>query len=129
MRDDGIAATAAKLFYRRLNALIPSPGNCSRGCVARSKWHICEDISEQREYVPASFRVIRYVRPKFACSCCDQVAQAPAPSRPIERGVAGRGLLAQVLVSKFADHIPLYRHSVMYAREGVEFDRSLLANW
>jgi transposase len=88
-----------------------------------------EDVAEQLEYVPASFRVIRHVRPKFACACCDHIAQAAAPSRPIERGLAGPGLLAHVLVSKFADHIPLYRQSVMYAREGVELDRSLLAKW
>lgn len=88
-----------------------------------------EDVAEQLEYVPASFRVIRHVRPKFACSCCDHIAQAAAPSRPIERGLAGPGLLAHVLVSKFADHLPLYRQSVMYAREGVDLDRSLLAKW
>lgn len=88
-----------------------------------------EDVSEQLEYVPASFRVIRHVRPKFACACCDHIAQAAAPSRPIERGLAGPGLLAHVLISKFADHLPLYRQSVMYAREGVELDRSLLAKW
>lgn len=88
-----------------------------------------EDVAEQLEYVPASFRVIRHVRPKFACACCDHIAQAAAPSRPIERGLAGPGLLAHVLVSKFADHLPLYRQSVMYAREGVELDRSLLAKW
>jgi len=75
------------------------------------------------------FRVIRHVRPKLACSCCDHIVQAAAPSRPIERGMAGPGLLAHVLVSKFADHLPLYRQSVIYAREGVELDRSLLAKW
>lgn len=75
------------------------------------------------------FRVIRHVRPKFACSCCDSIVQAPAPNRPIDRGIAGPGLLAHVLVSKFADHVPLYRQSVIYAREGVELDRSLLAKW
>lgn len=88
-----------------------------------------EDVAEQLEYVPASFRVIRHVRPKLACSCCDHIAQAAAPSRPIERGIAGPGLLAHVLVAKFADHLPLYRQSVIYAREGVELDRSLLAKW
>lgn len=88
-----------------------------------------EDVAEQLEYVPASFRVIRHVRPKLACSCCDHIAQAAAPSRPIERGMAGPGLLAHVLVAKFADHLPLYRQSVIYAREGVELDRSLLAKW
>ncbi|CAB3797995.1 IS66 family transposase [Pararobbsia alpina] len=88
-----------------------------------------EDISEQLEYVPASFRVIRHVRPTFACTCCDHIAQAAAPSRPIQRGIAGPGLLAHVLVAKFADHLPLYRQSVIYAREGVELDRSMLAKW
>jgi transposase len=88
-----------------------------------------EDVAEQLEYVPASFRVIRHVRPKLACSCCDAIVQAPAPSRPIERGIAGPGLLAHVLVAKVADHLPLYRQSVIYAREGVDLDRALLARW
>jgi transposase len=88
-----------------------------------------EDVAEQLEFVPASFRVIRHVRPKLACGCCDAIVQAPAPSRPIERGIAGPGLLAHVLVAKFADHLPLYRQSVIYAREGVDLDRALLASW
>ena len=88
-----------------------------------------EDVSEQLEYVPASFRVIRHARPKLACTCCDHIAQAPAPSRPIVRGFAGPGLLAHVLVAKFCDHLPLYRQSVIYAREGVDLDRALLADW
>jgi transposase len=91
--------------------------------------HLGEDVAEQLEFVPASFRVIRHVRPKLACTCCDTIVQAPAPSRPIARGIAGPGLLAHVLVAKFADHIPLYRQSVIYAREGVELERALLANW
>jgi len=70
-------------------------------------------VSEQLEFVPASFRVIRHVRPKLACGCCDAIVQAPAPSRPIERGIAGPGLLAHVLVAKFTDHLPLYRQSVI----------------
>ena len=88
-----------------------------------------EDVAEQLEFVPASFRVIRHVRPKLACKCCDTIVQAPAPSRPIARGIAGPGLLAHILVAKFADHLPLYRQSVIYAREGVELERALLANW
>jgi hypothetical protein len=63
-----------------------------------------EDVSEILEYVPARFKVIRQVRPKLACACCDRIVQAAAPSRPIERGVAGPGLLAHVLVSKYCDH-------------------------
>ncbi|MEZ0190466.1 IS66 family transposase [Ralstonia solanacearum] len=106
----------------------PESGEACTACGSPMK-QLGEDVSEQLEYVPASFRVIRHVRPKLACTCCDHIAQAAAPSRPIERGVAGPGLLAHVLVSKFADHLPLYRQSAIYAREGVELDRSLLAKW
>ena len=88
-----------------------------------------EDISEMLEYVPASFLVVRHVRPKLSCTKCDRIVQAAAPSRPIERGVAGPGLLAHVLVSKYTDHLPLYRQSEIYERQGVELERSTLADW
>ena len=88
-----------------------------------------EDVSEQLEIIDAAFKVIRYVRRKKACACCDCIVQAPAPSRTIERGIAGPGLLAHIAVSKFADHQPLYRQSVIGARKGVELDRSTMARW
>jgi len=88
-----------------------------------------EDVSEVLEYVPASFVVIRQVREKLACGRCDKIVQAPAPSRPIARGMAGPGLLAHVLVSKYGDHLPLYRQEEIYERQGVELDRATLANW
>ncbi|HEY6350506.1 MAG TPA: IS66 family transposase [Candidatus Angelobacter sp.] len=88
-----------------------------------------EDVSEILEYVPARFKVIRYIRPKLSCSGCARIVQASPPTRPIERGLAGAGLLAHVLVAKYADHQPLYRQSEMYAREGVELERSTLADW
>ena len=88
-----------------------------------------EDVSEQLERIPASFKVIRHVRPKFACAGCESVVEAPAPARPIDRGLPGPGLLAHVLVSKYGDHLPLYRQSQIYAREGVDLDRSTLAGW
>jgi transposase len=88
-----------------------------------------EDVSEMLEYVPEHWKVIRQVRPKLACGCCDKIVQAEAASRPIERGIAGPGLLGHVLVSKYCDHLPLYRQSEIYAREGVELDRSTLAEW
>ncbi|MFM0036039.1 IS66 family transposase [Paraburkholderia strydomiana] len=113
---------------REIQTHLPESYQSCTECGAQMK-KLGEDVSEQLEYIPASFRVIRHVRPRFACSCCENIAQAAAPSRPIERGMAGPGLLAHVLVSKFADHLPLYRQSVMYAREGVELDRSLLAKW
>lgn len=88
-----------------------------------------EDVSEQLERVPATFKVIRHVRPKFACNHCERVVEAPAPSRPIERGLAAPGLLAHVLMSKYGHHLPLYRQAEIYAREGVDLDRSTLAGW
>jgi transposase len=88
-----------------------------------------EDISEQLEIVSSAFKVIRHIRRKKACACCDCIVQVPAASRPILRGVAGPGLLAHILVSKFADHQPLYRQSVIYARQGVEIDRSSMGRW
>jgi transposase len=88
-----------------------------------------EDVSEILEYVPEHFKVIRQVRAKLACARCDKIVQAEAPSRPIERGIAGPGLLAHVLVSKYADHLPLYRQAEIYARDGVALDRSTMAEW
>ncbi len=77
----------------------------------------------------SAFRVIRTVREKHACRRCDRIVQAPAPSRPIERGIAGPGLLARVLTSKYAEHTPLYRQSEIYARQGVVLSRSVLSGW
>lgn len=88
-----------------------------------------EDVAEVLEYVPASFMVIRHARTKLSCTKCDCIVQAEAPSRPIERGLAGPGLLGHVLVSKYCDHLPLYRQSEIYARQGVELERSTLADW
>jgi hypothetical protein len=73
--------------------------------------------------------VIQQVRPKLACTHCDKIVQAEAPSRPIARGLAGPGLLAHVLVSKYCDHLPLYRQEEIYARVGVELERTTLADW
>ena len=88
-----------------------------------------EDVTEELEYVPGRFVVKRIMRPKLSCSCCETIHQAPMPSRPIERGRPGSGLLAHVLVSKYADHLPLYRQSGIYEREGIHLERSTLADW
>ena len=90
---------------------------------------IGEDVSEVLEYVPQHFKVVRHVRPKLSCAGCQRIVQVAAPSRPIARGLAGPGLLAHVLVSKYADHLPLYRQAQIYARQGIELDRSTLADW
>lgn len=88
-----------------------------------------EDVTEVLDYVPASFRVVRHVRPRLTCRDCDASVQADRPSLPIERGKPGPGLLAHVLVAKYADHLPLYRQSGIYGREGVDLSRSTLADW
>ena len=88
-----------------------------------------EDVAEVLEYIPERYKVIRHVRPKLSCSRCEKIVQAPAPSRPIARGMAGPAMLAHVLVSKYADHLPLYRQSQIFARAGLDLDRSTLADW
>jgi transposase len=81
---------------------------------------IGEDVAEVLEYVPEHFKVVRHVRPKLSCPSCQRIVQADAPSRPIARGLAGSGLLAHVLVAKYADHLPLYRQAEIYARQGID---------
>lgn len=88
-----------------------------------------EDRSEVLEYVPGHFKVIEHVRPKVSCRACETIRQAPPAALPIERGLPGPGLLAHVLISKYCDHLPLYRQSEIYAREGVDLHRSTLAGW
>ncbi len=110
------------------NETIVSPGDACRACGGRLK-HLGEDVTEELEYVPGRFIVNRIVRPRMACSRCENILQAPLPSRPIERGRPGPGLLAHVLVSKYCDHLPLYRQSQIYGREGVDLERSTLADW
>ena len=101
---------------------------CCPGCGGALR-EFGQDVAEMLEYVPESFKVVRHVRPKFCCKRCESVVEAPAPTRPIARGLAGPGLLAHVLVSKYCDHQPLYRQSEIYARQGVDLDRSTLASW
>ena len=91
---------------------------------------IGEDVSERLDVVPAQFRVLVTRRPKYACRACEEgVAQAPAPARLIEGGLPTEATVAHVLVSKYADHLPLYRQAQIYARQGIDLDRSTLADW
>src|ERR1700693_1864383 len=99
---------------------------CCGGTVLR---RIGDDVTEVVEYGPSSFKVMQHVRPKLSCRACEAIAQAPLPPCPIERGRPGPGLLAHVVVSKYADGLPLYRQSAIYARQGVELDRSTMADW
>jgi transposase len=90
---------------------------------------VSEDVTDILEYRPGRFEVVRHVRPAFSCRTCAVMTQAPVPALPIERGRPGPGLLAHVLVSKYCDHIPLYRQSEIYARDGLDLPRGLLAGW
>ncbi len=134
-------ADAAARPERRKPAQRPLPEHLPREVVEHGKEaHACavcggtlrrlgEDVTEVLDYVPGRFRVLRHVRPKFSCRGCEAITQAPAPSLPIRRGRATAGLLAHVLVAKYADHLPLYRQSEIYARDGVDLQRSTLADW
>lgn len=98
-------------------------------CCGGALHPIGETVSEMLDYVPARLRVLRVRRPKYGCRTCGTIHQTPAPERPIAKGLATPALLAHVLVSKYCDHLPLYRQTQIFARQGVEIDRSTLANW
>jgi len=99
-------------------------------CCGNALHRIGEDTGERLDIVPAQFRVLVVRRPKYACRACENaVVQAPAPARLIEGGLPTEATVAQVLVSKYADHLPLYRQAQIYARQGIELDRSTLADW
>ena len=99
-------------------------------CCAGNLHRIGEDVGERLDIVPAQFRVLVVRRPKYGCRVCQEVVvQAPAPARLIEGGLPTEATVAQVLVSKYADHLPLYRQAQIYARQGVGLDRSTLADW
>ena len=127
-------AAAVKPVRRPLPAHLPREDivhdtACSCPACGGTLRRLGEDVSEMIEYVPGRYKVVRHVRPKFSCAACQKIVQASAPSRPIARGLAGPAFLAHVLVSKYADHLPLYRQSQIYAREGLDLDRSTLADW
>ena len=89
-----------------------------------------EEVREQLDYIPASLVVIQHVRPKYACKACQaNVIIADRLPEPIEKGLPGPGLLARVIVSKYADHLPLYRQERILAREGVAISRQTMCGW
>ncbi|HMQ95310.1 IS66 family transposase [Amaricoccus sp.] len=111
------------------NEEIIEPGGLTCAC-SGSLHCIGEDVSERLDIVPAQFRVIVTRRPKYACrSCTDCVAQTPAPARLIPGGMPTEATVAHVMVSKYDDHLPLYRQAQIYSRQGVDLDRSTLADW
>ena len=104
-------------------------GACTCPDCGKAMAKLGEDVTEVLDYVPGHFQVIRHVRPKYACVACDAITQAPPPALPTPRGRATPATLAHLLVSKYCDHLPLYRQAEIYAREGVDLDRSTLCDW
>ena len=104
------------------------PENTECGCGCQLK-RIGEDISEKLDYIPGEFTVERHIRGKWVCDQCDTLTQAPVPPQVIDKGIPTSGLLAQVLVAKFADHLPLYRQEQIFERAGHGIPRSTLAEW
>lgn len=104
--------------------------NKACGCCGGALHVIGEDVAERLDVVPATFRVLVTRRPRYGCRGCEAApVQAPAPAHIIDGGLPTEALIAHVLVSKYADHLPLYRQAQIYARQGVELDRSTLADW
>ncbi|WP_343794986.1 IS66 family transposase, partial [Sphingomonas trueperi] len=99
---------------------------CARGCQLR---RIGEEISEKLDYTPGVFHVERHIRGKWVCDQCETLTQAPMPAQIIDKGIPTAGLLAQVLIAKYADHLPLYRQAQIFSRAGVAIPRSTLAEW
>ena len=104
----------------------PEQTQCSCGCEMK---RIGEDVSERLDYEPGIFSVERHIRGKWVCRACESIKQALVPAHIIDKGLASTGLLAHVLVAKYADHLPLYRQQAIFARSGVELSRSTLAQW
>ena len=99
-------------------------------CCGGALHQIGEDVAERLDVVPTTFRVLVTRRPRYGCRSCESaVVQAPAPARIVEGGIPTEALIAQVLVAKYADHLPLYRQAQIYARQGIQLDRSTLADW
>jgi len=104
----------------------PHSTTCTCNCQMQ---RIGEDITEKLDYTPGVFSVEQHIRGKWACRQCETLTQAPVPAQIIDKGIATSGLLAHVLVAKFADHLPLYRQEQIFARAGVKIPRSTLAEW
>jgi len=118
-------------LYREKIMLEVSDEDKICSCCGTTKKHIGDDITEELEYKPAVFFVNQYVKPKYACpKCPDQgITMAAMPQRPIEKGVAGAGLLSYILVSKYVDHLPLYRLQQMFLRYTIDINRSTMSGW
>ena len=125
-----------KKFRRKLPEHLPrrdarhEPATCiCARCGFERLRKVGEDVTEILEYVPGRLEVVRHVRPAYSCAKCEAMVQAPMPASPIPRAMAGASVLAHVIMSKYADHLPLYRQAEICARDGLDLDRGALADW
>ncbi len=109
--------------------IVLAAGDVCPGCGGTHFSKLGADVTEVLEKIPARLKVIRHIRPKFSCRACETIIQAPSPDLPVEKGRPGPGLLANVVVAKYLDGLPLYRQSAILAREGIEIERATLADW
>src|SRR5690242_3157027 len=128
------AAEAQKPARRPLPEHLPRedqrhPAPCTCPSCGGALRKIADEVSETLDYVPGRFKVIRHIREKLSCRACEVVVAAPAPDHAIARGRAGAGLLAHIVVSKYDDHLPLYRQAEIFARDGVKLETSTLCGW
>lgn len=136
--NDDVATTAKPKPARKGGARTPIPAHVPRltaehrpqpcGC-GGAQTVICEDVTEVLDYVPARFRVLRHVRPRIACRSCETIRQAPAIDLPLPKVMASSALLAHLVVSRFVDHQPWHRQSVILRRQGVDIDRDVMGRW
>lgn len=113
-------------FPRTLIHHEPDNTHCPCGCALK---RIGEDVSEKLDYTPGVFTVERHIRGKWVCDDCETLIQAPVPAQVIDKGIPTAGLLAHVMIAKFADHLPLYRQESIFGRAGLAIPRSTLAQW
>ena len=113
-------------FPRTLIHHEPDNSHCQCGCALK---RIGEDVSEKLDYTPGVFTVERHIRGKWVCDQCETLIQAPVPAQVIDKGIPTSGLLAHVMIAKFADHLPLYRQESIFGRAGLVIARSTLAQW
>jgi len=128
-REKGKAKRKKLAAHLPREDVILEPESKCESCGGEKFRTIGEDISEVLEHIPESFKVIRYIRPRCACTTCGNIVQAYAPSKVIDKGIPGPGLLAHIFVQKFCNHLPAYRQSQIYSRDGVELSRSTISSW
>ena len=136
--NDDLAAASKPQSARKAGTRAPIPAHIPRltqehrpqscGC-GGTETVICEDVTEVLDYMPARFRVLRHVRPRIACRSCETIRQAPAIDLPLPKVMASSALLAHLVVSRFVDHQPWHRQSVILRRQGVDIDRDVMGRW